>query len=193
MTPTHLLLNWALFGSPKETQRERLSIIFGALMPDIGVWIFALWFFLSYGVHFGELWELYYRDPYINVWFNLLHSLVLWPLLTFIGYAYQKRLLMLFAGSATVHAICDFFVHANDAYANFIPFTVWRFHSPLSYWDPAHYGQFGGIIDMSVALIALSIVYKRITTRPLRIGLIGVGILLVSLLGIRLYALLPLS
>lgn len=177
MTPSHLLLNWAILGNKNETTTERSAILFGALMPDVGVWIFSLWFFSTIGMQFGDVWESYYWTPSINVWFNLAHSLVLLPTIALCGYLFNKRLVFLFGMSATMHALCDFFLHADDAYTNFLPFTDWRFVSPVSYWDPAHYGTIFAPVESCIVIIAIFYLYKRVTARYAKVLLILTAVL----------------
>lgn len=66
--------------------------------------------------------------------------------------------------SMMIHAIIDFPVHAEDSHAEFRPFTSWTFNSPISYWDPKHYGNITGpIFSLSDLLITFWVYrYKRI-------------------------------
>jgi hypothetical protein len=162
MTPTHVFLNWALFEKRGASPRERLAIIGGALTPDIGVWVFSVWFFSTVGFTFGPEWETLYRSEHWSAFFNLTHSFLLWPLLVGIGIFFRRRILALFAGSALLHACCDFLVHADDAYAHFFPLSAWKFQSPISYWDPRHFGDIVAPLDSSVGLVALVYVYPRV-------------------------------
>ena len=48
--------------------------------------------------------------------------------------------------------MCDFLLHHNDGHRHFLPFSDFRFVSPVSYWDPRHYG---GIVAPLEALLAV--------------------------------------
>ena len=42
--------------------------------------------------------------------------------------------------SMALHVGLDFLTHHDDAHRHLLPFSDWRFASPVSYWDPAFYG-----------------------------------------------------
>jgi hypothetical protein len=50
----------------------------------------------------------------------------------------------------------DILTHVNDGPLLFFPFdwTV-RFHSPVSYWDSAHYGREFGVCALALDLVCL--------------------------------------
>ncbi|MFM2414916.1 MAG: hypothetical protein RI911_609 [Candidatus Parcubacteria bacterium] len=165
MTPTHVFLNWALLGQRKETAEERWAIIAGALFPDIGVWVFTAWFFSQYGFTFDDaIWDPLYDSTLVNAVFCMLHSFIVWPLLLIVGLYFRNRIIAFFAGSALLHSFVDFLVHAQDAYAHFIPLSWWRFHSPISYWDPSHFGNIIAPIDSAIGFCALIYIYPRVTS-----------------------------
>ena len=60
---------------------------------------------------------------------------------------------MAFAASGLAHIACDFFLHHTDAHRQFWPFSDWRFRSPLSYWDSAHYGRVFRPFELGLAAI----------------------------------------
>ncbi|MDQ6971679.1 MAG: hypothetical protein Q9M30_03440 [Mariprofundaceae bacterium] len=51
-----------------------------------------------------------------------------------------------------LHSCFDFPLHHNDAHHHFYPLSMWQFHSPVSYWDPAHYGGIAGPVELMVVL-----------------------------------------
>lgn len=73
------------------------------------------------------------------------------------------------------HSVMDFFVHADDAYAHFYPWSMWRFHSPVSYWNPAHYGQYVSAVEILFALVAIWVLWKRTDSRRTKQILFGIG------------------
>ena len=40
-----------------------------------------------------------------------------------------------------LHVPEDLFLHHDDGHRHFYPLSQWRYSSPVSYWDPNHYGK----------------------------------------------------
>ncbi len=159
-TPSHILYNLALLGK-KGDRKLNIAVGLGALFPDTAVWIFFVVNKLFLGIPEKIMWDqMYFAYPWNGV-FNLFHSFWLLPLLMVVSYLFKNRLGIYFFGSALLHAVFDFCVHARDAYAHFWPFSEWRFHSPISYWDRDFYGQYVSILEFLFAALAAYILYKR--------------------------------
>ena len=177
ITAHHIIYNLTLLDGgekygesvSKDEKRSRNSktwaIALGAFFPDS----FTFVFFLIYGVLFSmpheKLWDDMYFNSGWNIIFNLAHSLWLLPLLTFLFFLWERRNVMYFFLSATTHAMMDFFVHADDAYAHFYPFSSYKFHSPISYYDPHFYGNYVSIATHVMAIIFFFILQKRFKKR----------------------------
>ncbi|WP_419857635.1 hypothetical protein [Candidatus Palauibacter irciniicola] len=58
----------------------------------------------------------------------------------------------LFVASMILHALGDLPLHREDAHRHFFPFSDWRFTSPVSYWDPDHYGGYAAIGEVLLVL-----------------------------------------
>ena len=71
-------------------------------------------------------------------------------------------------------AVCDFALHRKDAHRHFFPFSDWRFQSPVSYWDPRHYGGIVTTIEMVVVVAGAVVLFKQCPGRGPRafLGLI---------------------
>ena len=154
MTPTHLFLNWALLEQKTGTSRERLALICGAIFPDIGVWIFGLWFIFTQSDLAHEHWDALYMAPQNYHLFSLLHSFLLWPALLVLGFILKQRTMLFFSVSGLFHSVCDFFLHVDDAYAHLYPLSDFVFRSPVSYWNPAYYGNIFSPIDSAIGFLA---------------------------------------
>ena len=50
-------------------------------------------------------------------------------------------------------AAVDFFLHNEDARRQFWPLSDYVFRSPVSYWDPARYGQIVAPIEVALVLV----------------------------------------
>ncbi len=66
-----------------------------------------------------------------------------------------------------LHIFGDLPLHHDDAHRHFFPLLDWRFLSPVSYWDPAHHGQWASLVEFIAVLAAALIMYRwRPLLRP---------------------------
>lgn len=99
----------------------------------------------------------FFNEPWVKLAHNLFHAPLLILLYGLVGYWLWKRsnaqavaqqtaqrgaALFWFALACALHTAIDIPLHYDDGPLVFFPFD-WqtRFHSPVSYWDPAHYGR----------------------------------------------------
>lgn len=176
-TPSHLIINAAVV---KRIGGERIkiaqsAILWGSVMPDIPLGMLSLLTTFYYRVILGDpspdlmeavLHPLYFNSPFWISATSLLHSpFALGVYLTFLwrwrnqsGTA-RSWLFWFFIGCG-LHSGIDILTHFNDG-----PLLLWplnwqlRFQSPISYWDPAHYGRqfavFEIILDAGLLLYLL--------------------------------------
>ena len=62
-----------------------------------------------------------------------------------------------------LHALFDFGFHNDDAHRHFFPLLDFRFKSPLSYWDPGHFGHFVAVGEIICVLAAGFFLLTRYT------------------------------
>lgn len=92
-------------------------------------------------------------------------------LLVLLGaYAARMPLLAALVISMLIHCLCDLPLHHDDGHRHFFPLSDFRFESPVSYWDPAHYGDWFLKFEFAfVAIGTLWLIWK--SDRPaIRIG-----------------------
>jgi hypothetical protein len=67
-----------------------------------------------------------------------------------------------------VHTAVDIPCHVDDGPLLFFPFN-WniRYHSPVSYWDPRHYGTQFAIFELSLDLVLLLYLFVPLLRRRL--------------------------
>lgn len=98
------------------------------------------------------IWNQHYFDPRWQTFFDLFNSI---PFILFglIG-AYAARSQVIGAGliSMLIHTLGDLPVHHGDGHRHFFPFSDWRFDSPVSYWDPAHFGHIFGWVEFALVI-----------------------------------------
>jgi hypothetical protein len=157
-------------------RNHRAPLLLGAFAPDVPLWLLsgglALYLSISEGrpitsLHSFMFDELYFRHPLWIVSHNFLHA----PLLLLSGLilTYQARAsrgvrawLFYFLLSCLLHTIIDVATHASDGPLLLFPLNwQWRFHSPVSYWEEAHFGRAFTIFEY--ALDALLLVYLLVS------------------------------
>lgn len=170
-TPAHAALSLIVLG---RSERNALPVALGAVAPDVTMLVFYVWERLARGVSESRIWSERYFDPGWQVVFDIPSSipllvLALCILLVLIGRrsttghipsagvaAAPRRTKLtaatLFVASMIVHALGDLPLHREDAHRHFFPFSDWRFISPVSYWDPDHYGGYAAIGEVVLVL-----------------------------------------
>ncbi len=163
-TQTHALLALALF-SKREAPARNWAVLAGALVTDIFIYVGLVYYGLITGDGIGAYFNTIYFQPHMQFWSALSNALPIFTALAVIGYAFRQHkwavLLLFFALAAFTQSLIDLPVHADDAHRHFWPITDWRFYSPISYWDPAHYGRIIGQIDNLLGLICIAILWRR--------------------------------
>ena len=171
ITPSHVVYNLVLLRERGNIARAQ-AIVSGALIPDALTYFFFFFNTFIMGYSFDYIWGDLYFDSGWSVFINATHSLVFWPFTAAVAYAMWKQgWQFFFFVSASLHAFFDFFVHTDDAYAHFWPLSDWRFHSPISYWNPSEYGNIFGIVDTILAMIILVYLYRTTDHRFGKIAL----------------------
>jgi membrane-bound metal-dependent hydrolase YbcI (DUF457 family) len=174
-TATHMLLGMAVFGRRAATLRTGAAAL-GALLPDvpsIGMVLWARWIDGSSAIEI-------YRDLYFSeAWQAVLapwHSFFLWGGVLTLGLVGRWSLVQVLAGSALLHLACDFPLHGHDAHRQFWPLSDWRFRSPVSYWNPAHYGQIVQPLELLLALGLAIVLLRRDPSRPTLVAVATLGL-----------------
>jgi hypothetical protein len=165
-TPTHALVNLAVLGRGA-TRREGVIVAVGAVLPDVPIFLFALTSLLL-GISGEEMWSRAYFSSRWHWAIDPLHS---FPLIA-LGFAVARmrgsRGAMLFFASLFLHALLDFPVHVEDAHPQLFPLSDWRFHSPVSYWDPRHHGAAGATAEMLLVVASAATLWRRTRSRAAR-------------------------
>ncbi len=186
-TYSHALINGALAGPLKRRGWEInvFAFVLGGVLPDIAFFLLTIsgqiYFWLIGGTPTGESpmvymhMTLYFTDPLWIAAHNFLHApLILLPLALcgYWGIKAQKRwggFLLWFALGAGLHALIDIFTHADDGPILFFPLNwTYRFNSPISYWDPEHYGLIFAPLEHVLDLLLIIVLIRawRRTRQP---------------------------
>lgn len=146
-TPTHVVLNALVLGHGR-WRPQWLAITGGALVPDLPMVVFYLVERVALGTPERAIWSTRYFDPGWQMFIDVFNSLPLIGLGAFMAWRVRASAWCVFFASMAVHCAVDFLVHREDAHAHFFPVSSWRFVSPVSYWDPRHYGSFVGVVEL---------------------------------------------
>lgn len=173
ITPTHMLVAGAVVGRSWHRPWQLALCWFGGFFPDFSVFLMVICVRLGL-VQSDNLWRsptgLYWQEPW-QALSAISNSIPLYLLLAGIGWIVSKGRgvrwrpaglgLLLFAMAALLHVLLDFPVHADDAHVHFWPFSDWRFHSPVSYYQRAYHGELVGLLEaVAAAGLALFIVWR---------------------------------
>jgi hypothetical protein len=139
-------------------------IMAGALLPDLPLLVFFI-YFTFVDVHTqAQLWNDCYYYPGWQLAINLFHSFPLWGLLTATAFLLKRPRLGLFGLAGLLSSFEDLLLHSDDAHAHFWPISDYRFASPISYWDPEFHGAMASLGEI-MAVVAASIwLWPRIET-----------------------------
>ncbi|MEM6329786.1 MAG: hypothetical protein AAF790_06010 [Planctomycetota bacterium] len=153
-TPAHVILSCVAVPHPPGWAATS-ALVAGALLPDAPMFVFyavqktlgrterQIWSEDpdSLGLYFSDHWQLFF-DVFNSLPLAALALAACWGLRQHgVAGAGVWQWGVLCAASAGLHMLCDLPLHNVDAHRHFLPFINWRFISPVSYWDPQHYGR----------------------------------------------------
>ena len=184
-TTTHILLAQAVFRR-RSLPRSGWAAAAGGLLPDAFLAIF-LGVSLVRGVERQTLWTVeYFQEPWSTLG-AFSNSFPLWASITIAGLGTRAlasnaavkirgKLLVAFGASGLGHVLLDFLTHADDAHRHLWPVSDWRFHSPISYWDPAHNARWVMPVEGFIILGCVVVLWKQTTSVKIKalLGLLSV-------------------
>lgn len=149
-TPTHVIVSLALL--PKQSSWSGASaVIAGAVLPDAPMFLFYA-YQKFVGTPERDIWgDHYFRDGW-QAFFDVFNSFPLFIAMLAVCWWAGWQWGVLLAASAMLHLVGDLPLHNDDAHRHFLPFTNWRFASPVSYWDKNHYGHIFAPLEALVGL-----------------------------------------
>ncbi len=173
-TPAHIILSAVVLGRGR-TRANWLAITAGAVLPDLPM--FGFYLYQRFGLEQSEriIWSVVYFDPDWQQFFDLFNSLPLIAVGVSLALWRRSRAALAFFLSMALHVAGDLPLHREDAHGHFYPFSSWHFESPISYWDPAHYGLIVGSVEVVGVLVGSLFLIRRGT--PWRyVGLVTLGL-----------------
>jgi hypothetical protein len=166
-TPAHIVAGLALLGRGRGSRYPRW-IVLGTLLPDLPMWVFYLWQRLVLSTPERIIWGSSYFEPGWQAFFDFFNSIPIALLgLAIAGHWRAWPAIYLCAGML-LHFAMDLPFHHDDGHGHLYPFSDWRFESPVSYWDPAHYGRLGAGLELAFVALAVATLYRRTKRLALR-------------------------
>ncbi|MBB5514983.1 hypothetical protein FHS89_000993 [Rubricella aquisinus] len=165
-TPAHLIFAAAAFARAEKEPGDGARAVNGAallggLLPDFSLYFAFLWgvgvLGLTPAFFFGEV----YFWPPMQAVFAVDNSFVVWSFLLGVALTVRHLPLIAFAGSGLLHLLFDFTLHNDDARMHFWPVSDWVFISPVSYWDPDHYGGIAALAEIAICVALLALLWRR--------------------------------
>ena len=159
-TPAHLILGAAAFARPNAAAVTAAALA-GSLLPDVSLYAMAAFALfvqdIPPSIVFGQL---YFSDRWQQV-FAIDNSFFAWLLVLLTGYWLRRDWLTVMGAAAILHLLTDFPLHHDDGRQHFWPFSDWVFVSPVSYWDPAHYGHYVAVLEISLCAALCVVLFRR--------------------------------
>ena len=179
-TFSHLIINAALRKKADRSDIPRSAFLLGAVAPDVPLGLLSVGFILyqrfaaepcTQGVCGAAYDNLYFTNPWWIAAHNFLHSPT--ALFIYLGRAvalsaaagHARSLAAVVRVGLPVHTTIDIATHAADGPVLLWPFEWFtRFHSPISYYDPAYFGRQFAVFEraLDVALLGYLIIPRLI-------------------------------
>ena len=181
-TPTHVAVSLFVW-QDSPNWKQSVAVVFGAMLPDITMFIFYGYQKVA-GSSERDIWGTLYFQEHWQLFFDLFNSIPIFLILAILSAFFRWRIGVVVWSSALLHVLCDLPVHNVDAHRHFLPFTNWRFISPVSYWDPKHFGIYVMFAELISSVTICSYLLKRQFSKSIRIAA-GINL---SLFGLAIVA-----
>lgn len=158
-TPAHAVVNLLILGR-RAPPKVQLTIVAGSFLPDLPIIAFYFTEKVLRQTPEPIIWsQIYYRAGWQN-FFDLFNSLPLIGVGIIIALYTRARTWVAFFAAMGLHALGDLPLHHDDAHRHLYPFSDWRFHSPVSYWDPRHYGGIVAPLECLLVVVGSVVIYR---------------------------------
>ncbi|MGG6294099.1 hypothetical protein ACQ4M4_06710 [Leptolyngbya sp. AN02str] len=173
-TPAHVVLNLLCLGR-RDLASVLTPVIVGAVLPDAPMFIFYGYERIIRGMSESWIWREGYYQVHWQNFIDLFNSIPLMLLGLGIAIWGRSQFGILLFTSMLLHIAGDLPLHHDDGHRHFFPFSDWRFVSPISYWDPKHYGNIVSIVEILSVAMTSAILFQNYHSAAGKfiIGIIG--------------------
>jgi hypothetical protein len=163
-TPAHAVFNLLVLGRKKHPE-DLTPIAIGAVLPDMPMVSFYFANKVILGAPEMVIWSQTYYSPGWQIFFDFFNSLPIIALIGLVAWRLGSRWMAMLSASMALHSVCDLLLHNNDAHRHFFPFSNWRFESPISYWDPSHFGLWFAPVEIAMVIVGSFWLLRRYQSR----------------------------
>lgn len=174
-TPAHAIVNLLVLGRG-DAPKMAWPILAGGVVPDLPIVAFYAVEKLR-GTSEAVIWSTAYYRPEWQLFIDLWNSLPIMVLGFVVARLLDRRAWALFFASMGLHALADLPLHNDDGHRHFLPFSSWRFESPVSYWDPAHGGQWVTLAEIALVGLSCWLLLRRFEARGVRLAIVATAAL----------------
>ena len=164
-TPAHVIAGLWAVGHGSRAWRPVLA---GSLLPDLPMFLFYVWQRGWLQRPDFEIWSTRYFEADWQLFFDAFNSLPVVVVGLLLARWLGSPTLRLFFLSVGLHCVLDMLVHHDDAHRHFLPLTNWRFESPISYWDPAHFGHILAPFEALFTVMGAGLLVRSSEPTPVR-------------------------
>ena len=175
-TPAHLIFGVGAFARPGQ-RAVCLAAVAGSLLPDLSLYVLAGFELFILGIPPSVVFGQSYYSALWQQIFAVDNSVFVWAIPVLAGLVLRRNWLTVFGFAGLLHLALDFPLHHDDGRQHFWPLSDWIFRSPVSYWDPAHYGQIVGVIEVTAALVVCAILIWRFRSLIARLAIVALAVL----------------
>ncbi len=172
-TPAHVIASVVAFRAKRQPQSLWPAVI-GGVIPDTPMFLFYAYEKLT-GQPEHIIWSDLYFRPGWQTFFDLFNSVPITVCFLLIALRFRWNGLIVLFGSMLLHFACDLPLHHDDGHRHFLPLSVWRFESPVSYWDPKRFGWIMAPLEMILTVCGCIYLVRR--PSPLRVRIVAYPIL----------------
>jgi hypothetical protein len=162
-----MIFGAALFGRA-DRRWTTAAAIAGGLLPDLSLYLLAGGSIFLMGIPPETVFGQMYFSPGWQAVFAVDNSIPLWGLLLLLALLMRSAPAIALGASGLLHVVIDFLVHHDDARRHLWPLSDYVFVSPVSYWDPAHYGLIFAPLEVVVCLVLSVVLWRRFPGRVAR-------------------------
>ena len=174
ITTSHAILNAALLGR-KEKPTYHLAVILGSILPDLPMFIYFAFYLLHHSkIHVTPAYinEYHYRQ----LWVDWGHSIPLALAGALLCYLFKFLPGLYFSLGMFLHSLEDLPVHSEYAHRHFLPFSNYRYFSPLSYWNPNYHANIVAPLEWLAVVISIAVLWRRGISPAMQVILLFIGI-----------------
>ena len=176
ITTTHAVINAVIAHRSRgrsagvfASTSSRRAFVVGGVAPDLALYVLSaaalIYYPLADGLSFSDAHQRAMEDLFFNsTWWivghNTLHAPIVLAVLLLGGWTLRSPLrdrVQAFAAGAGLHSVIDVLTHHDDGPLVLFPFSLSvRLSSPVSYWNPDHFGWFMRPIDVSISVLGVA-------------------------------------